>query len=594
MKQKTNILRNLWWVCKAIFKFDKKYIFILTSSTIFLGILPPISILISQEIINGVQKKESLNIVLNFIIFYILLDLFSSLFNQVINYYKSKFLLNFSVNFDNMILEKTSKLNMKSFENSDTYNILNRAQYEANGRLITYFETFLNILSYFITMLSCLMILLTFNIFIVGIVIIIPIIKFVISRKINVESFLLIKARTNDSRKCWYIQYMMTHEEFYKEIKTYNLSNYFIDKYKKLREEFNKQDIKLSKKQAVCLCIISIFEGIVDGLLFIYVILCGFKGVILIGNVLTYMKIVTQIKEQMTNVLSTFSGINKESLFIDELMNFFNLKEEESIGTKKIDHINNIKIEHLFYRYNENQEYVLKDINLEIKFGETVVIVGKNGSGKTTLIKILMGFYDDYEGEIFVNDINLRNIDKKFFLKNIGTLFQDFVKYEATFRENIAYGNLEDLYNDTKLFGIAKKFGLEQLIQNSNRKLECQLGYWFDSGKQISIGQWQKVALARAFTKDADIYILDEPNAALDAISEYELSVLYNDILEQKIGIIIAHKFNNFIKEADKVVVLHSGELVGIGTHDYLMQTNNIYKDMYEIQQGIKKLKKQR
>ena len=168
----------------------------------------------------------------------------------------------------------------------------------------------------------------------------------------------------------------------------------------------------------------------------------GYIGTILIGNVLTYMKAITQVKQQMTVVLGTFSEIYKESFFIDQIIDYFQLLETNEERKIVINSIENIKIEDLSYKYKEGQDYILKNINLEIKRNETVAFVGQNGSGKTTLIKLIMGFYDDYEGNIYINGIELKKIDQKSLIDKIATVFQDYVKYQATFRENISYGNM--------------------------------------------------------------------------------------------------------------------------------------------------------
>ncbi|NFE33992.1 ABC transporter ATP-binding protein [Clostridium botulinum] len=330
--------------------------------------------------------------------------------------------------------------------------------------------------------------------------------------------------------------------------------------------------------------IISVFEILVDAILFVYIIFIGFTGRILIGDVMTYTKTINEIKKLITDVLQQFAEINKESLFIDELMRYFSLEEIDDEGLIKIDEIHSIRIKNLSYRYGTTGRYALKNINLEFSKNETYVIVGQNGSGKSTLIKIIMGFYDDYEGEIYINNIELKKIDKSSFLPTIATLFQDFIRYEATFRENISYGNLSLLEEEEKLYSITSKFGITELIKNSVKELDTQIGYWFDKGKQISIGEWQKIALSRAFAKNADLYILDEPNSALDPISEYNLANLYKKLLKNKMGIIVAHKFNNFIKDADKIIVFSNGEVIGKGNHMHLINTNEMYKQLYSIQ----------
>ena len=279
-----------------------------------------------------------------------------------------------------------------------------------------------------------------------------------------------------------------------------------------------------------------------------------------------------------------FAEIEKQSLYLDQL--FLLLKKETSVKNdgKEIDLIENIKVIDLSYRYNDNGRYVLKNINLELKRGCTYAILGKNGSGKTTLANILMGFYDDYEGEIFINGLNLKTLDKESYRERLGALFQDFGKYEASIRENIAYGNLDLLHADSYIMEIAREFDILSLIERAPNNLETQLGYWFDEGKQISIGQWQKVALCRAFIKNADVYILDEPNAALDAISEYYIAQLYKKILYEKLGIIIAHKFGNFVQDIDRIFVLEDGEIVQQGSHTQLLSEGGIYKYLYELQ----------
>lgn len=331
----------------------------------------------------------------------------------------------------------------------------------------------------------------------------------------------------------------------------------------------------------------TVLETIIDGGIFAYIVLCGYAGEILIGNVVTYMKTITQVKTHIMSVLQIFSDMNQESMYIDQLKEYLDYPEEkikEKDELTDIEGIGCIEIRHLYYRYRKEQDYVLKDINLKIDGAQTIAVVGQNGSGKTTLLKIIMGFYDDYEGEILINGVELRKLNKVLLLNRIATLFQDFYKYEATFRENIAYGNLKAMDDDEKLEEICRKFELSQLIDESDDKLDCQIGYWFDNGKQISIGQWQKIGLARAFCKNADLYIMDEPNAAMDAISEQRLMILYQELLEGKKGIIVAHKFNNLIKSVDQIVVLEHGKITGSGSHDDLIASNETYKKLYEIQ----------
>lgn len=584
MKKKTHFFKNVFWVAREIFNYDKKYIYILLISVVISGILPPISTLLSQEVVNALQKKMHIKIIFFYVILYISVDLVDTLYKYGLQYYKTRFSYGFNLHFNIKILEKASKLKLKDYEDSETYNMISRAQDEGNGKQLVYIETFMNIFSGIITMISYLLIIISFKPQLVIIIIIVPIIKYLITKKIGILSFDLLKRKTNDLRKSRYFQYLMTYGEYFKELKIFNLFSVFIEKYKFYTKKFNDENLCLERKKAVSLSIVSIIETLVDGGLFSYIVYNGYIGTILIGNVLTYMKAITQVKQQMTVVLGTFSEIYKESFFIDQIIDYFQLLETNEERKIVINSIENIKIEDLSYKYKEGQDYILKNINLEIKRNETVAFVGQNGSGKTTLIKLIMGFYDDYEGNIYINGIELKKIDQKSLIDKIATVFQDYVKYQATFRENISYGNMSVFEDDSVLYSICEELGIKRLIENSENKLDSQIGHWFDNGMQISIGQWQKVALARAFIKNAELYILDEPNSALDSIAEADMLKLYEKIIRNHMGIIVTHKFNVLVKRVDRIVVLSEGVISGIGTHESLLKLNSDYRKMYEAQ----------
>lgn len=325
-----------------------------------------------------------------------------------------------------------------------------------------------------LTMISYMYMLFLFEIWLVGIIIIIPIIRHQIAKAFSIKQFKIIKERTNLERKSFYWNYIITNGECYKELKIYNLFEYFREKYFYVIKKFNTQDLDLLKKSNIILTIINIIELIIDGILLLYVAYKGYIGTILIGNVITYIKLIMQMKSSF-NELSQYTAIlPKDSLFIDQFYNFLNMdtsynSNEKSEERKSIDYINEIRVENLYYRYTDSKDYILKNINLSIRTGNLYALVGRNGSGKTTLIKILLGFYDNYEGEIYVNNINLKEIDKSSYMKKVGALFQDFTKYEATLRENISYGNLDILDNDELIIKIIKMFKIDSMIDKSEK-----------------------------------------------------------------------------------------------------------------------------
>ena len=367
--------------------------------------------------------------------------------------------------------------------------------------------------------------------------------------------------------------------------KAYNLLNYFIKKYDNLYKKFNQQDAAIAKETMVKMTSLSIIEQIITGAIFAYIIYCGFIGGILLGDVVAYTRAAISNQTNIQSILQNISSIKKSNLYIGQYYSFIDLENAKTLDEGKIiiDKIHSLKLENLSFKYDTGG-YVLKNVNFEFKEGNSYAIVGKNGSGKTTLAKLLMGLYDNYEGNIYVNGIELRSIHKEHYSKRIASLFQDFIKYDATFRENIAYGNLDLMDKDAELRDLSNEFRIGHIIDHSKQNLDTQLGYWFDEGKQISFGEWQKLAIARTFSKDADVIFLDEPNSALDAISDYEISQLYQKLFQDKMGIIIAHKFNNLINQVNNILVIENGRLAESGTHTDLLHQGKIYYEMYQLQ----------
>ena len=579
---KNNTIKNSWWVFREIYNTNKFYIIFNLIAVIIGGIIPSISLIIMQNIINFIQIGEFSNLIFYYIAIYMIIDILESFYNNFMNYYSTRFSMKFILNLSTKIFYKASKLSLTDYENSKTYDLINRAQFEGGDKLLQFFSAIISIFQNIITLLSYLFILFYFRIWIVLVVLIVPIINYKVSNYFNLKRFIVLRERTNDSRKSWYLSYILTYGSFYKELRTFNLFGYFIDRYKSYIKRFNKKDLSIYKNQMFIYCFVSLFENVLDGLLFLYIIILGISKVILIGNVITYTRTIISSKSLIGSIFSGVSSLINESLFINQLFEFLNL-EEENRGEVSISRINSIVINNLSYRYRASDDYVLKDISFSIKDNEKIALLGVNGSGKTTLIKLIMGFYNDYEGSILINGVEVRDINKSDLLNQISTLFQDFVKYEASFRENIGYGNLDLLYNDNFLEEVSKKFGVYNLVSSYNERFEKQLGLWFDSGVDLSIGQWQKIALCRAFYKNSSLYILDEPNASMDSITEYDISLLYKELLKDSMGIIIAHKFNNIVKMVDKIIVLDNGKIIECGTNDELIYSNGIYKKMYDL-----------
>lgn len=368
----------------------------------------------------------------------------------------------------------------------------------------------------------------------------------------------MLRYRTEEERKKWYFQYLLTNDIAFKEIRTYNLAEYFIHKVKGIYDDFFKQDKSYYKKSSEISLLISILDELCMGVLFCIVIFDTYAGNILIGDSVAYINVSSNIKSTLKQLLAQISAIYNDNLYINQIFEFLDMPEEEQIKRmeKHIDEINTITVENLSYRYNSNNRYALKDVSFSLSKGDIVAIVGKNGAGKSTLAKILSVLYNDYEGSIRINGIEMRQIDKDQLRKKISILFQDFTKYELSLGENIGISDIDNLSNCDKQKRIIESIGL-----NMDLELTQQLGNWFENGKNLSGGQWIKVGIGRVLFKDAELIILDEPNAALDAISEINIFKAIKQIAKNRICIVITHRVSNVPFYADKVMVIDEGKL---------------------------------
>lgn len=564
-------------IIKLIFEYNYLYIFISIIYSILQGTLPIISMLLIQKLINAIQIRsldQKKFIIIIFI--YIFIELLQIIIAEIYNLYSTNFIKNFSKYIEVKMLNKANSLSIKDYENKATYDLINRAQVQNGGTVINYFNSFISVLQQLITIGSATIIISLYKIWILLIVIIPPIIEFYFAKKIGKEQYKISISRTSDERKCWYINYLMLLGNSIKETIIFGIGDYFIKQYSDLKDKFIKQDYKIMKKAFRINVVVIMISQLFSTIVYMDILLSGFLGRLFIGNVTTYISCVSTVKNGVEIVLNQITSIYKESLYMNLLFDFFNIPvtENDKCEKIKIDKIKSIELINVCYRFKENLEYTLKNINLKITNKDVVSIVGRNGSGKSTLIKIILGLYEDYEGEILINGINLNKIDKNKYYEKVSCVFQDYNKYEASVRENVSYGNLNELHNDVLIKESLKYSGID------NEDLDTILGYWFGE-KELSGGQWQKIAISRAIIRNADLYILDEPDSALDAITEKDIIKNYKEMLQDKMGIFVSHNVNHVNLLCNKIFVIDNGSIIENGTHVELIEHNGLYKQLY-------------
>jgi len=573
-------------IMKILASGGRIHLLVIVLFAVFFGIIPSVSILVMQEIVNTLQaSNQSFEHIVLLVSLYIGIDVFSGIAGMVSGYVESKLQMRAGITLNMSVLEKVKELTLKDFENSETYNLIQRAVGTGIGTLFSFFKSFVLVFQSLISLIMFSMILLSWRWWILPIIFIMPLLNTFVTAYFGKKQFLIQKNRAGKARKQWYFQYLLTNDIAFKEIKVFNLGDYFRNKYKYLSFEFLKEDLKLLRQRGGVQAILLIVDHVIIAFLFVYIILQGFAGRILLGHLITYTRSISNIKSSAQGLLSQINSIYQNVLYISQYFDFIDMKTEPEACSKKqpLTAIPSIEIKNLSYKYANKSNYALQNLSVTIEGSSLVAFIGENGSGKTTLVKILSTLYNDYHGDVLFGGKNLREIHVEDVRKKIGLLFQDFVKYELSAKENVALGQLEKIDDDFKITQALEKTGMHEKITD----LKSQLGFWFDNGVQLSGGEWLRVALSRAFIRDADLYLLDEPNSALDPVSERQVLKSFKELTEGKIGIIISHRISSIKNIVDKIVVFDNGSIQACGTHEELLKASKVYRELYEQEQGL-------
>ncbi|HEO8097359.1 TPA: ABC transporter ATP-binding protein [Streptococcus agalactiae] len=567
---------------RLIFRIERKYASYLIILNILQSIIPLASLFIYQELINAVLKKGS-NI-FSVLIVYILMQMMLSILSQLNSYISEKFNMNLSYNLNLKLLKKTSSLNLIDFEQADTYNLIENIVQDSTYKPFQLFNAIIGVITGFLSLLTSIIYVSTWNVAVSTFLLIIPVISLVIFMRVGQLEFLIQWERANSEREVWYINYLLTHDFSFKEIKLNGISQYFIDKYGTLKRNFMNQDLNISKKKVLFRGSLDILLNFINGIAIFMMIQSIRSGKLLVGNFVSLIQAITRVNTYSQSMIQNTYIIYNTSLFMEQLFKFFDMEVSNiSIQNSRISRIekriDKIKVNNLSFIYPGSVKKTLEDINVEFNKGELVAIVGKNGSGKSTLVKLLSGLYQPSEGQIYYNNESSDVLDLSYYQNNVSVLFQDFVKFELSVRENIGLSDVNSI-SDSKIKKHIDNLKLNFLTAENNFNLNQHLGTWFNDSRQISGGQWQKVALARTFFKNASIYILDEPSSALDPVSEKEIFDEFVTRSRDKIALFVSHNLMA-ASRADRIIVMQDGRIIDEGKHDDLISKSKYYRELY-------------
>lgn len=569
--------------CKLIQKCSCFFVFVNLCIACIQGIIPGITIIVFQRIINSLQQNiDTVEHIIFLILFYVGLNIINELISTLYSFYNEKFNLEFSQYVNMLMLEKSAKLELKDYENSETYNIINRAQSQNGTSILTFITGTIEIFKQIISVITISIILVRFCWWMLPLIFGISIVRSMVTVYTDREWYKLRVSRTNDERTNRYINYLLLTGIAFKEILLYGLSNYFFMKYKNISDKIKNQDKEMQKKIAIYDILFDIGSWVSMGGLFGYVMYLGVTGRLLIGDITAYIECIENIKSGSNEIFDNIGNMLEQSMYIGFIFEFLEISEFKGNEEFDIGEIYKIEIKDLSFKYNTT--YVLKNINMTLNKGDSIALVGENGSGKSTLIKLIMGFYREYEGTIKINDIDIKKINKTGYYQKIGCVFQDYTKFEDSIRNNIRFGNIKT--DNTK--------SIENMLEITHMKervdeiggLDTIVGKWF--GKEdLSIGEWQRISICRAAFKQADLYILDEPDASLDIFRQEELIETYKNTFKSAIRIFITHKVNYAKEMGEKIYVLEKGEILESGSHTKLLNDKGKYYEMFNACQRM-------
>ncbi len=561
--------------------------------TVVQGVLPAITLYFSKAIVDGVikafqvQTRAQTQYVLTLVALWFGVQLLASLLqtvSQLVTSLQSDLLSNYiSVR----LMEKANALDLSYFENAQFYDKLENARREAGYRPSQMVTQLFGLLRSTVTLVSVIGVLASLSWWLVLLVVAVSIPSFIYQAKYSGQFFSLLTGRAPDQRRLNYLGYLLTTDAPVKELRIFGLHGTLLERYRQIFAKFYKENRDLTVRRTASQFALGALGTVVSGLTYIYVVLEVIAGHITVGGLTLYYQAFQQSQSQVSNILSGIGSTYENSLFLSNLFAFLAYAPELPVRADPLPVPTPIRdgivLDHVSFKYPGTEKWVLEDISFAIRPGETVALVGANGAGKTTLVKLLTRLYDPTEGSITIDGIDLRDFDPAALRSRVGVIFQDYVKYQLTAGENIGFGRIEAIEDTGRIERSAVEAGADAVIAALPQGYETPLGRWFQDGQELSIGQWQKVALARAFMRDADLLILDEPTSSLDVRSEYEVFQAFGDLTEGKMAVLISHRFST-VRMAGRIVVIEDGRVIENGTHDELILHGGRYTELFDMQ----------
>jgi ATP-binding cassette subfamily B protein len=490
-----------------------------------------------------------------------------------------------------MILEKALTLELAHFEDSEFYDKLTQARREASSRPLALVTKTFGLVQNAISLISFSALLFAFSPWAVAILIVAGLPSFVAEAKFSGDAFRMFRWRSPERRMQLYLETVISREDGIKEVKLFQLGKRLLQRYRDIFSRLFVEDRKLTIRRDSWGFILSLVSTAALYAAYGWIVVTTIAGAITLGAMTMYLVLFRQGQSAVSAILTSVSGMYEDNLYLSNLYEYL----EQPVPARRGKAVHGpapergLEFENVSFTYDGANEKALDGVSLQIKPGESLALVGENGSGKTTLIKLLTRLYDPTGGRILLDGVDLQDWDVEALRQRVGVIFQDFGRYQFSVGENIGAGDVRHI-DDKERWRAAATTGLAApFIEEMPDSYDTQLGRWFKGGRELSGGQWQKIALSRAFMRsDADILVLDEPTAAMDASSEAEVFEHFRTASSSKMTILISHRFST-VRAAAQIVVIHQGKILERGDHESLLAKDGQYAHLFNLQaQGYK------